>query len=212
MKFLTWIFGKKHYEIKIALATLAVLLMLPIISLVVFASSGLALVTDTLAHLNPITHLVDLFDPNGHKIGEVKLSTVWPARGYISDEFGTWDDFRKAMHLGPHTGIDIADNRGKISGDPITPFMEGTVTQVHDKDDNDCGKFVRIQHSYSITSLYCHMSEPEAFVGQPVKPGDIIGLSGSTGAVTGPHVHFQIMVYGIAVNPRLFMVGEPEAY
>ncbi len=212
MKWLAWLFGRKHYEIKIVLATLAVIIMLPIISVVVFASSGIALVGNALANLNPITHLVDLFDPNGHKIAEVQLSTVWPAKGYISDEFGTFDAFRQELGLGPHTGIDIADNRGRISGDPITPFMEGKVIKVHTKNDNTCGEYVEIQHQYNITSLYCHMSEPIATENEDVKPGDVIGLEGQTGAATGPHVHFQVMVYGIAVNPRIFMVGEPEKY
>lgn len=210
MKLLTWIFGKKHYEIKIALATLAVLIMLPVISLVVFAGSGLALVQDTLAHLNPITHLVELFDPNGHKTGEVQLSTVWPAKGYISDEFGTWDEFRRRMHLGPHTGIDIANTKSEAL--PITPFMDGVVMDVHTKNDNDCGEYVRVSHKYNITSLYCHMSQPLATIGQDVKPGDVLGLEGMTGAATGVHCHFGVYVYGIAVNPRLFMVGDPEPY
>ena len=212
MSFIYWLFRRKNYEIKIVLATLAVLISLPIISVVVFASSGLALVGSALANLNPVTHLVEIFEPNGHKVAEVKLSTVWPAQGYISDEFGAHEAFRLELGLGPHTGIDIADNRGKISGDPITPFMEGKVIAVHDKDDNTCGKHVELQHQYNITSLYCHMSEPQAIVEEDVKPGDVIGLSGQTGVATGPHVHFQVMVYGIAVNPRIFMVGDPEPY
>jgi murein DD-endopeptidase MepM/ murein hydrolase activator NlpD len=90
--------------------------------------------------------------------------------------------------------------------------MEGKVIVVHDVDNDTCGKYVEVQHQYNITSLYCHMSQPEATVGDEVKPGDIIGLTGQTGAATGPHVHFQVMVYGIAVNPRIFMVGDPEPY
>lgn len=209
MKFLRWLFGRKHYELKIVLATLAVLISLPIVSVVVAATSAATVVGNALVAINPITHLVELFDPNGHKTAEVQFSTVWPVRGYVSDEFGSFDTLRKELNLGPHTAIDIANEFGLI-GDPITPFMQGKVIRVHNIDDNTCGKYVKIQHDNNITSLYCHMSQALAVEKQDVKPGDIIGLEGKTGAATGPHVHFQVMVYDIPVNPRIFMVGEPE--
>lgn len=209
MIFLAWLFSKKHYELKIVFATLGVLFIVPVIAVVVVVASPIAAIGNALASVNPITHLVDIFDPNGNKLSEVQLSTVWPAKGYVSDEFGTYDLLRKELHLGPHTGIDIANEHGRI-GDPITPFMEGRVIRVNDIDNGNCGKYVKVQHAYNITSLYCHMSEPLATPNQEVKPGDIIGLEGETGAATGPHVHFQVMVYDIPVNPRIFMVGEPE--
>ena len=94
MNFLYWIFRRRNIEVKIALTTLAILVFLPAISLVVVASSGLAIVGQALAAVNPVTHLVDIFDPNGHKVREVTLSTVWPVDGYVSDEFGTFENFR----------------------------------------------------------------------------------------------------------------------
>jgi murein DD-endopeptidase MepM/ murein hydrolase activator NlpD len=209
MMLLRWLFRRKNAEIKIALATLAILLALPVISLVVFASSGFALVGNVLANLNPITHLVEIFDPNGKKVTDLQLSTVWPTRGYVSDEFGAWEQWRKDLKLGPHTGIDIANNYG-LSGDPITPFMEGKVSKVDYDGGGTCGIYVRIKHDYNISSLYCHMSVAQVVVGQDVKPGDVIGLMGMTGEATGPHLHFQIEVYDVPVNPRIFMVGEPE--
>jgi len=209
MMFFRWLFRSKHYELKIVLATLAVLIVLPIISVIVVVSSGFALVGDVLASLNPVTHLVEIFDPNGNKVTELQLSTVWPTRGYVSDEFGTHEPWRRALKLGPHTGIDIANNYGR-SGDPVTPFMVGKVIKVDYNDDGNCGIYVKVQHDYNITSLYCHLSEALAVEQQEVKPGDIIGFMGSTGESTGPHLHFQITVYDIPVNPRIFMVGEPE--
>ncbi len=53
------------------------------------------------------------------------------------------------------------------------------------------------------------MSAVNAVKGQKVKPGDVIGLEGESGWATGPHVHFQINVYGIPVNPRTFLQGNP---
>ena len=66
-----------------------------------------------------------------------------------------------------------------------------------------------IDHGNNITSLYGHMSETDATPGQVVKLGDVIGKSGSIGWSTGPHVHFQINVFGIPVNPRTFVEGDP---
>lgn len=209
MMFFRWLFSSKHYELKIVLATLSILIMLPVISVVVFASSGLALVSETLAAVNPITHLVDIFDPNGNKVDEIEISTVWPTRGYVSDEFGSFGEFRQHLKLGPHSGIDIANEYGLI-GEPVTPIYEGKVIRVDNIDDSSCGRNVLIQHSYNIKSIYCHLAVASAVEQTDVKPGDVIGLMGSTGTSTGPHLHLGVYVYDIPVNPRIFMVGEPE--
>jgi murein DD-endopeptidase MepM/ murein hydrolase activator NlpD len=76
-------------------------------------------------------------------------------------------------------------------------------------DNSGFGNYVMVDHGNSITSIYGHLSEVETAKGKDVKPGDIIGLEGETGHATGPHVHFEIRVYGIPVNPRIFMVGDP---
>lgn len=209
MNLLRFIFGKKHGELKIVLATLAVLLLLPTMTVVVMAASGISVVSSALTAVNPVTKVVEIFDPNGNKVTEVTITSNWPSRGYVSDEFGTFDLFRKHLRLGPHTGVDIANNFGR-SGDPVTTFAEGVVTQIDTVDDSACGLFVRVDHGNNIQSIYCHLSSVEAQLLTKVKPGDIIGRMGSTGASTGAHLHFQINVYGIPVNPRNFVEGEPE--
>lgn len=89
--------------------------------------------------------------------------------------------------------------------------MTGTIAYVDNIDDSSCGKHVKINHEFNITSTYCHMdSAVEWPVGVEVSPGEVIGFMGSTGASTGSHVHLTTRVYGIAVNPRIFLVGEPE--
>lgn len=209
MSFLYWLFRRKNYEMKIIFATLAVLIALPIASVVVVASSGVSIVSTAIAAVNPVTHVVELFDPEGNKIHDVKLDTVWPTKGYISDEFGTHSQGRKDMGFGPHSGIDIANEFG-VPGEPVTPFAVGKVVKVHSVDDNTCGIYVKVQHDFNITSLYCHLLTPTTTEGLTVAPGDTIGLMGDSGASTGPHLHFQVMVYDIPVNPRTFMVGKPE--
>ena len=210
MNILWWILRKSKTEIKIVLGTLAVLIFLPTITLVVLVASGVSIVGSALAAVNPITHLVSIFDPNGKEIRQVELSTAWPARGYVSDEFGIFSTWRKEKGLGPHTGIDIANEHSE-TGSPITPFMAGKILKVHDVDDNDCGKYVKIDHGGGITSLYCHVITTAATKDADVESGDVIGYMGSSGTSTGSHVHFMIMIYDIPVNPRIFMVGDPTA-
>lgn len=210
MSILLWVLKSSKKELQIVLITLAVLIMLPATAVVVFADAGINLISDALAFVNPVTHLVEIFDTNGNKIAELELSTNWPAQGSVSDEFGTHDQWRKDLGLGPHTGIDIANQYGVV-GDPITPFMVGKISHNHDVDDNSCGKYVKLEHQHNITSLYCHLdSTSQIPPGTEVKPGDVIGLMGDTGSSTGAHLHFIIRVYGMNVNPRTFMVGEPE--
>src|SRR5690606_24502885 len=105
MMWLWWIVKKLKTEIKIVLGALIMFIFLPAITVVVVAASGIQMVGDALAALNPITHLVEIFDTNGNKIGDVELTTNWPTRGYVSDEFGTLLPFRQGLGLGRHTGI-----------------------------------------------------------------------------------------------------------
>lgn len=209
MNLIFWIIRKSRTEINIVLSTIAILIILPAISLAVLAASGISLVGSALAAVNPITHLVNIFDANGNKVKELELSTTWPATGYISDEFGALETFRKEMGYGTHTGIDIANEHGEI-GSPITTFMTGIVSKVHDVDDSNCGKYIKIDNGDGITSLYCHLSGTATSENLVVNPGDVIGYMGKTGAATGSHLHFQINIYDIPINPRTFMVGEPR--
>ncbi len=211
MIWLWWIMRSLKTEVKIVLAALVMLIFLPAISVVVVAASGIEMVGNALASLNPITHFVEIFDTNGNKIGDVALTTTWPTNGYVSDEFGTLDLFRREMGFGRHNGIDIA-NRSGVIGEPVTPFMSGYVLRVDQIDDNSCGINIKLRHEYNITSTYCHLSQVVSIpIDTPVSPGDIIGYMGSTGASTGPHLHLTIAIYDIPVNPRIFLVGEPEA-
>jgi len=70
------------------------------------------------------------------------------------------------------------------------------------------GKHIIIDHGDNITSVYAHLSQIYVYSGQDVKMGQIIGEEGTTGWSTGPHLHFQINVFGIPVNPRTFLGNE----
>ena len=190
-------------ELRILAGVLALLIFLPLVAVVVIANAGVAEVAATLVSVNPTTHQVEIHDPNGKLVSQIEASTVWPVQGIITLEFGM-PDLPFQLY---HTGIDIANKSGKI-GDPITPFMAGTVVSAGPVIQG-CGLCVLVDHGNNITSIYMHMSAVQAVAGQVVKPGDVIGLEGATGWATGPHVHFEVRVNGVPVNPRAFMVGDP---
>ena len=203
--FILKVLGSLKTEMRIVLGVVSTLFFLPLVAVVVIANAGIAEVASALVSTNPITHEIEIKNADGVVTKILKTSTVWPVSGVVTLEFGE-SDYPYQVH---HTGIDIA-NRHQLIGDPVTTFMPGRVIKVNTDASNGCGNFVTIDHGDNITSLYCHLSQALAHVGQDVKPGDIIGLEGSTGHSTGPHVHFQIMVAGVPVNPRNFMVGNPD--
>lgn len=130
-------------------------------------------------------------------------TSVWPIHGRVTTEFGA-PDYPYQSH---HTGIDITSARpaGVIQ---VAAFRDGTVMQVVHSG-SGLGNHVVIDHGGGITSVYGHLYSISTFIGQQVHTGDYIGTEGSTGASTGPHVHFEIRVNGVPQNPRHFLSGNP---
>lgn len=110
----------------------------------------------------------------------------------------TGDDRLIRGFSGTHPGLDIAADVGT----PIYAAADGVVTEVEESDAG-YGYFVVIAHGGGVTTLYAHNSENLVSVGDAVKQGDKIALSGYTGNATGPHVHFEICLNGIPVDPIL---------
>jgi murein DD-endopeptidase MepM/ murein hydrolase activator NlpD len=123
---------------------------------------------------------------------------IWPLSGYISSNYG----FRINPITGIrqfHTGIDIAANMGA----PIRAAMSGRVTFTGWSD--VFGNSVVINHHSGYRTLYGHMSVIRVKNGALVGTGERIGDVGSTGASTGPHLHFTVYKNGVTVNPRALM-------
>jgi len=163
-------------------------------------NTGIELVSNALVKVNSTTHGIQIKDPvTGKVVKEISPATVWPVVGVVTLEFGESD-----LPYQPfHTGIDIANAKGKI-GDLISPVMDGTVTFVGNLNWG-YGNHVIIDHGDNITSLYGHMDSVFVKVGQKVHIGDAIGTEGMTGWATGPHIHFETRIYGIPVNPSIFL-------
>ncbi|MEC7286661.1 MAG: M23 family metallopeptidase, partial [Bacteroidota bacterium] len=70
------------------------------------------------------------------------------------------------------------------------------------------GKHIRINHGYGYVTLYAHLSKYNVRKGQKVKRGDIIGFVGNTGRSQAPHLHYEVIKDGIAINPINFYSGD----
>jgi murein DD-endopeptidase MepM/ murein hydrolase activator NlpD len=130
-------------------------------------------------------------------------ASIWPIHGKVTTEFGVFHEPWQATH----TGLDISS--AKPAGvTPVAAFHAGTVIQVIHSSVS-YGNHVVIDHGGGLTSLYGHMADTTVSVGQQVNAGDIIGHEGSTGASTGPHVHFETDINGTPVSPRRYVTGNP---
>jgi len=125
--------------------------------------------------------------------------SIWPVRGWVTSTFGDrTSPFTGFTQL--HNGMDIANRMGT----PITATANGIVVQAGR--DEGLGKVISISHGYGIKSIYGHLSEIHVRVGQKVARGAKIGAMGSTGNSTGPHLHYQLSVNGVTVNPAKYLL------
>lgn len=126
---------------------------------------------------------------------------AWPSYcTYITSPFGPRSHPIYGQ-LKPHTGVDI----GAQYGTAVTAAASGTVTlAVLDFGSVGYGTYVAIYHSNGSTTLYAHMSALCVSPGQYVEQGQVIGYVGSTGASTGPHIHFEIRINGACVDPMQY--------
>jgi murein DD-endopeptidase MepM/ murein hydrolase activator NlpD len=126
--------------------------------------------------------------------------SIWPVKGWLTSSFG----YRSSPFTGRrelHQGLDIATR----SGTPIIAPADGLV--VFAGREGGFGNMIIIDHGYGITTRFGHCSSLEAKLGQKVQRGDVIARIGSTGRSTGPHVHYEVAVNGVSVNPSRYILN-----
>jgi len=116
----------------------------------------------------------------------------WPHNGALTSPFG-WRWGRM------HQGIDIA----AWTGDPVRAAAGGSVIFSGWLD--GCGYTVIVDHGSGVVTRYCHFSATSVSEGQSVSGGQVVGLAGSTGNSTGPHLHFEVIIGGVWHDPLKFL-------
>ncbi|MEA3347490.1 MAG: M23 family metallopeptidase [Pseudomonadota bacterium] len=125
--------------------------------------------------------------------------SVWPVRGWISSRFG----YRVSPFTGRrelHKGLDIVNR----TGTPVVVTADGQVVFAGYK--GGYGKMVTVDHGLGKVTKYGHLSKITARSGDSVVRGQELGLLGNTGRSTGPHLHYEVVVNGKAVNPVEYLL------
>ncbi len=132
----------------------------------------------------------------------VSVNPVMPVEGArITSRFG-YRTHPITGNYGFHTGLDLA----AAEGTPVVSSFYGRVTETGE--DDAWGKYVIVEHSENFATFYCHLSEIYVKEGAVIRQGETVGLVGSTGWSTGPHLHFEVRINGIRVDPELLLYPE----
>lgn len=129
------------------------------------------------------------------------IPSIWPARGWVTSDFGHRLDPYTADRV-MHAGLDIAAPHGK---EVLAP-SDGTV--VFAGLEGGYGNVLVIDHGYGIKTRYGHLARIDVKLGDRVARGQKVAAVGNTGRSTGPHLHYEVRVNGLAQNPRKFILEE----
>ncbi len=125
--------------------------------------------------------------------------TLMPSNGWITSYFGP----RLSPYSGRikmHEGLDV----GAPTGTPVLAPADGVITYSGSKP--GFGKFIQIDHGYGLETTYAHAHKVIVKNGTVVKRGDLIAQVGNTGNSTGPHLHYEVRVNGIPVDPLYYIL------
>ncbi|HOD65511.1 MAG TPA: M23 family metallopeptidase [candidate division Zixibacteria bacterium] len=127
--------------------------------------------------------------------------SIWPTNGWLSRGFGMkFDPFTGMKQM--HRGLDIANR----TGTKVIAPAAGRVKFVGQN--GGMGNTVVIDHGYGFETRYAHLSDFRVKRGQRVERGDVVGLMGSTGYSTGPHLHYEVLRNGKHLDPRVFILND----
>jgi murein DD-endopeptidase MepM/ murein hydrolase activator NlpD len=126
--------------------------------------------------------------------------SIWPTKGWLSSGFG----YRRSPFTGEkefHKGIDIST---RIKSTIVAP-ANGIVKYVGR--DHGYGNMVAINHGYGLVTRYAHLHKALVKKHQHVKRGEPIALVGNTGRSTGPHLHYEVILNKVPVNPLRYILN-----
>jgi len=127
--------------------------------------------------------------------------SIWPVRGWVTSDYSVRLDPYTGERV-MHEGLDIAT----AMGTPVRAPADGTV--VFSGLEGGYGHVLVLDHGYGLKTRYGHLLKIDVKVGQKVRRGDVVAAVGNSGRSTGPHVHYEVRVNGVADNPRKFILEE----
>lgn len=126
--------------------------------------------------------------------------SIWPASGWVTSGFG----YRRSPFTGArqfHAGLDVST---PIGTDIIAP-ADGVVTRI--SWEPGFGRFLTVDHGSGVITRYGHLSQAYLKPGKRVKRGEVIAAVGNSGRSTGPHLHYEVLINGIPVNPLNYILN-----
>ncbi len=166
------------------------------------------------SHINRIQNLIGL-ERKSLEDSEDKLTklerclshtpSIWPTYGWLTDGFG-WRTHPITHKRQFHEGLDIAN----YPGTPVVAAADGIVTST--KLRPGYGNTVKIKHGFGFETRYAHLKKIYVVEGQKVKRGKRVGCIGSSGRVTGPHLHYEVRVLGQPINPYDYLDTYKNTY
>ncbi len=146
------------------------------------------------------THLAAVMATFSEPLPQTSLRMRVPVPGRRSSSFGLRRVFN-GQSRNPHSGMDIA----AATGTPILAPLPGRVIDTGDYFFN--GNTVWLDHGGGLLGMFCHLSQIDVKPGDVLRTGDALGAVGATGRVTGPHLHWGVMLNRAMVDPALFFAA-----
>ena len=132
--------------------------------------------------------------------------SILPVKGWVSSDFGFRNETIYSDHEPYyHRGMDIASTEGS----PVVSTGDGIVSRVG-YDEDGYGNLVVVDHGYGLQTYYAHLAEIKTKKDKKVQRGEIIGSVGSTGRSTGPHLHYEVRIFDIPVNPVNYILDQAD--
>jgi murein DD-endopeptidase MepM/ murein hydrolase activator NlpD len=126
------------------------------------------------------------------------VPALWPVRGFLSSPFG--------IRISPFTDTEVFHRGLDIAAPPGTTVVAAASGRVaRSGTDAQLGNFVVLDHGNGYRTLYGHLTARTVDEGAVVRQGDTVGTVGDTGRTTGPHLHYEVHVNGLPVNPVRFL-------
>jgi murein DD-endopeptidase MepM/ murein hydrolase activator NlpD len=139
-----------------------------------------------------------IFHHYAHQFQSHVQPSLWPVSGVLRSSFGSRTDPISGEGAF-HSGVDLS----AATGTPVHVTADGVVQFVGGN--GRYGRLVVVDHGGGLQTYYAHLSQYMVVTGQEVRRNEVIALSGGTGRVTGPHLHYEVRVHGTPVNPYKYL-------